>query len=83
MKMDLSHLDQMTLSDEEKFFAVFDQQLEYDDGGEARAVLRSGFPVYYAGQDTPEGCVIKEYPDGCKELVSFMTGTEKLVDVKA
>ncbi|WP_267665870.1 hypothetical protein [Escherichia coli] len=43
----------------------------------------SGVPIYYAERNTPEGCVIKEYPDGRKELVSFMTGTEKTVKARA
>ena len=38
--------------------------------------------IYYAEKNTPEGCVIKEYPDGRKKLVSFMTGTEKVVKIK-
>ncbi|WP_423781070.1 hypothetical protein [Escherichia coli] len=50
---------------------------------EARSNLLSGVPIYYAERNTPEGCVIKEYPDGRKELVSFMTGTEKTVKARA
>ena len=61
----------------------FDRQLEYDSGEEARSNLLSGVPIYYAERNTPEGCVIKEYPDGRKELVSFMTGTEKTVKARA
>lgn len=82
MSMDLSHLAEMTPSDEARFFTVFDRQLGYDAGEEARANLLSGVPIYYAERNTPEWCVIKEYPDGRKELVSFMTGTEKVVEVK-
>lgn len=83
MNMDLSHLAKMTPSDEARFFTVFDRQLEHDAGEAARASLLSGVPIYYAEQNTPEGCVIKEYPDGRKELVSFMTGTEKVVEAQA
>ncbi|EOB4255802.1 MULTISPECIES: hypothetical protein [Enterobacterales] len=53
--------------------------LEHDCGEAAREALLSGVPVYYADETTPENCVIKEYPDGRRELVSFMTGMEKLV----
>ncbi|MCG8707772.1 hypothetical protein JHU04_000968 [Brenneria sp. 4F2] len=81
--MDLSHLEEMTPSEEARFFTVFDRQLEDDTGEAARASLLSGVPIYYAERNTPEGCVIKAYPDGRKELVSFMTGTEKVVEDKA
>ncbi len=30
-----------------------------------------GAPVYYMAIDTPEGCMIKEYPTGQKEIVMF------------
>lgn len=64
--------------------AIDDFKLEVIDAGEeARANLLSGVPIYYAERNTPEGCVIKEYPDGRKELVSFMTGTEKVVEDKS
>mgnify|MGYP000039210608 FL=1 len=83
MNLDLSHLAEMTAADEARFFTSFDRQLEYDSGEEARSNLLSGVPIYYAERNTPEGCVIKEYPDGRKELVSFMTGTEKIVKARA
>lgn len=54
-------------------------QLEHDEGEEARTCLLSGVPVYYTETNTPEGCVIKEYPNGHRELVSFMSGKETLV----
>ncbi|WP_423241104.1 hypothetical protein [Erwinia amylovora] len=79
MRMDLSNLAEMTPSDETTFFTIFDAQLEHDAGEEARANLKSGVAIYYADKNTPDGCVIKEYPNGRKELVSFMTGEEKLV----
>ncbi len=31
----------------------------------------AGLPVYYTELNTPEGWMIKEYPDGFKELVTF------------
>ncbi|MBK1838637.1 hypothetical protein JHL17_14555 [Azospirillum sp. YIM B02556] len=58
---------------------LFESQLEQDDGAEMRRVLRAGVPVYYTRDDTPSGFVIKEYPDGRKELVDFSTGDELLV----
>ena len=42
-----------------------------DDGAVSHSHLRSGLPIYYSETDTPEGAVIKEYPDGRRELVRF------------
>ena len=42
-----------------------------DDGAAAREHLAAGFPIYYSEDDTPAGAVIKEYPDGRRELVRF------------
>ncbi len=72
-------LDRMTPEQERHF----ESQLEQDDGTEMRRVLRAGVPVYYTRDDTPPGCVIKEYPQGRKELVDFSTGDEILVSLLA
>lgn len=72
-------LDRMTPEQERQF----ESQLEQDDGTEIRRVLRAGVPVYYIRDDTPPGCVIKEYPAGRKELVDFSTGDEILVSLLA
>ena len=72
-------LDRMTPEQERHF----ESQLEQDDGTEMRRVLRAGVPVYYTRYDTPPGCVIKEYPEGRKELVDFSTGDERVVSLLA
>jgi hypothetical protein len=36
-------------------------------------------PIYYRENDTPIPGIIKEYPDGSKELVSFADGTERFL----
>ncbi len=43
----------------------------HDDGEAAREHLQAGFPIYYAHDDTPPGLLIKEHPDGRRELVIF------------
>ena len=42
-----------------------------DDDGVAREHLSAGFPIYYSDAATPAGLVVKEYPNGDKELVRF------------
>lgn len=44
---------------------------EKDDGAAARDHLNAGFPVYYCDENTPYGMVVKQHPDGRRELVSF------------
>jgi hypothetical protein len=60
--------------------AQFDRQfiaaLEAGDDSAARASLAAGVPIYYADDDTPVSGVIKKYPDGRKELVTFANGHE-------
>ncbi|GAN81510.1 hypothetical protein [Acidocella aminolytica] len=45
--------------------------LQHDDGAAAKEHLQAGFPIYYAKDDTPAGLLIKEHPDGRRELVRF------------
>lgn len=45
--------------------------LSQDDGAAAKEHLAAGFPIYYGEADTPEDAIIKEYPDGRRELVRF------------
>ena len=55
--------------------------LELLDGNDtaARALWEEGLPVYYEEDDTPEGLLIKEYPDGRRELVRFRRGGDEVI----
>jgi len=53
--------------------------LEAGDDSAARASLAAGVPIYYAEEDTPADGIIKEYPDGHRELVAFENGNEKFL----
>lgn len=61
-------------------FAEWDRDfiaaLEAGDDSAARASLAAGVPIYYAEEDTPADGVIKEYPDGHRELVTILDGNE-------
>jgi hypothetical protein len=63
--------------------AEFDRNLiaslETGDDSASRASLDAGVPIYYAEEDTPAASLIKEYPDGHKELVTFASGTESFL----
>ncbi|MCM8739329.1 hypothetical protein M5E06_35220 [Azospirillum sp. A1-3] len=80
MDLTLENLEKMTPDQESLFLMRLDAELEQDAGAAARGHLAEGQPIYYRKPNTRPGCVIKEYPDGRKELVDFSTGEERLVD---
>ncbi|WP_420962420.1 hypothetical protein [Brucella sp. IR073] len=51
----------------------------YDDGAAALEHLKAGFPIYYIEDDTPEGLLVKEYPDGRRELVRFDEAGDEVI----
>ncbi|ODN40995.1 hypothetical protein BGC07_18680 [Piscirickettsia litoralis] len=60
----------MTPTEEEKFWLEFEKALDSDDGAEAKRHLAEGRSIYY-GDDRYPNAVIKEHPDGPKQLVTF------------
>lgn len=53
----------------------------YDDGAAAQEHLEAGFPVYYTEDDTPADLLIKEHPNGLRELVKVVGKTDEVVKV--
>lgn len=51
------------------FEAEFIAGLESEDDFAVRELLAEGWPAYYIEDDTPAGLVIKEHPDGRRQLV--------------
>jgi hypothetical protein len=41
--------------------------------------LATGFPVYYAEADTPAGLLVKEHPDGRRELVRHHRKADEVI----
>ncbi|ETF02178.1 hypothetical protein W822_15780 [Advenella kashmirensis W13003] len=80
MEMKLENLEAMTDVEERVFWRMFDVQLVRDDGAAARGHLQAGRPVYYREDTTPSGLVIKEFPNGRRELVRFVNGVEQTVN---
>lgn len=56
---------------ETDLWPVIEAALRHDDGAAAREHLAAGFPIYFSDADTPPDAVIKQYPDGRRELVRF------------
>lgn len=69
-----------TMSDaaDRKFAVAFTKALASDAGEEARRHLAAGRPIFYGDDRYPEA-VVKEYPDGRRQLVRFDGDKEVLV----
>lgn len=67
----------------ESELAAFDREfvaaLEAGDESAAEASLAAGVPVYYSDEALPSPYVIKEYPDGRKEIVFLADGVETVL----
>jgi hypothetical protein len=52
---------------------------DWDPGAD---LLAKGYPIYYRLQDTPEGKVLKEYPNGKIELIAVdLQGNQTVIKV--
>lgn len=58
-------------SSDADLWPILERAARHDDGEAARSHLTAGRPIYYGERDTPPGLVVKEYPDGRRELVRF------------
>ena len=67
---------EMTAEEYEQWDREFIAALWAGDDSASRASLAAGVPIYYREEDTPMPGVIKEYPGGAKELVTFVNGKE-------
>ncbi len=80
MKLKIDNLSNMTPEQEKQFFDEFERQLDSDTGEAAKAHLAAGRPIYYEDPEYP-GDLVKEYPNGKRELVSIDI-TTRAVTVK-
>jgi hypothetical protein len=51
----------------------------HDDGAAVRENLDAGCPVYYTEDDTPPNLLLKEYPDGYRELIRVVGDKDEVV----
>ena len=68
-----------TIDPLDDLWAVFEHAAMHDDGAAAAGHLAAGRAIYYGEDDTPKGIVIKEYPDGYREMVRFEGRDEVVV----
>ncbi len=69
MDLPIERLSQMTPEEEQQFWEQFECEMDSDTGEAARAHLAAGRPIYYVDPAYPDD-IVKEYPDGRRELVS-------------
>lgn len=62
---------------EGKFLRAVGEVMLEDRGSTAREHLAAGRAIVYADDDTPEGWAIRQYPDGRRELFTYVDGVEK------
>nr|WP_315594764.1 hypothetical protein [uncultured Cupriavidus sp.] len=65
----ITQLEKMSPEEERQFWRRFEDRLRRDDGKVAREHLRAGNPIYYSDEEFP-GYVVREWPDGRRELVT-------------
>ena len=68
MDSPLENLSQMTPEQEAQFWEQFERELDSDTGEAAKAHLAAGRLIYYMDPAYPDQ-IVKEYPDGRRELV--------------
>lgn len=76
--LDFAAVDNMTEAEERRFMAAFTNALKTDTGEAAKSHLAAGRAIYYGDRRFPSG-IVKEYPDGRRQLVTFDGDTEVLL----
>lgn len=66
--MALENLGHMNATEEKNFFSSFEKTISNDDGQAAKAHLAAGRAIYYC-LDQFKDSVVREWPDGRRELV--------------
>jgi hypothetical protein len=71
---------QPTPPDDESFHKAFSRACRELKGTAASDHLGAGRPIFYTEPDTPKNHVIKEYPDGQRELLNENDVVVKVLD---
>ena len=53
----------------DRFWNDLPRLIEQDDARAVRGLLSRGISVYYSEEDTPDGLLVRENPDGTRQLV--------------
>lgn len=77
-KLDFDKPETASDAEEEEFFKKFIKALAEGDDSEARRHLAAGRAIYVGDENFPDA-VVKLYPDGRLELVTFTDDQEVLI----
>jgi hypothetical protein len=72
-------LGQVSAKEEADLLHAIDNAFDFDDGAAAKRHLAAGRSVYYREPQTPAGHVIRNNPDGSRQLVRFTADGAELV----
>jgi len=56
-------------NDLDRFWNDLPRLIEQDDGRAVKELLAKGIAAYYSDDETPDGQLIREQPDGTRQLV--------------
>jgi len=73
--------DTVDTLDDDPFARAIEHFAATTQGEAAKELLAKGIPIYYSEDDTPENLIIKEYPDGRRELVRFHRDGDEVIKV--
>jgi len=78
-KQEMSLLPRNQVDDLDRFWTDLPGLLEQDQGNAVKSLLEKGISAYYSEDDTPEGLLIRENPDGTRQLVRINFDSEDTV----
>lgn len=81
MDLPVEKLSKMPPEQERQFWEQFERELDNDTGEAAKEHWAAGRPIYYGGPTYP-GHVVKQYPDGRRQLVRVDMQTGKVPVVR-
>jgi len=65
----MSVLPRLQGDDLDRFWHDLPRLIEQDDGRAVKDLLAKGISAYYSDDETPDGLLIREQPDGTRQLV--------------
>lgn len=75
----MNEMARLAPADISDLWSVIEKGLARDGEFAVREHLAAGFPVYYSESDTPAGLLVKEHPDGRRELVRHNRKADEII----
>ena len=79
MNTDFDQIERMADAEQSAFVRQWATAFASDQGDTAREILAAGLPIYYTEADTPDDQVIRQMPDGTRQLVRWSGDIEVVV----